>query len=162
MAALTDAELLTTFDRQIRRRPGREAGFDVELVTEPAPMLRMTPTATDASWGGGVFWCDLDETNADAAIADAVEHFRPFGREFEWKHYGYDEPRDLTDRLAAAGFTPDEEEALVVGEVAVVRERLASAAAAGRHHVPAAAHRRRRRGRRLAGHQRPARRCLGR
>jgi GNAT superfamily N-acetyltransferase len=127
MAALTDAELLTTFDRQIRRRPGRDAGFDVELVTEPAPMLLMTPTAKDASWGGGVFWCELDETNADAAIATAVEHFRPFGREFEWKHYGYDEPRDLTDRLAAAGFTPDEEEALVVGEVAVVRDRLASA-----------------------------------
>ncbi len=127
MAALTDAELLTTFDRQIRRRPGREAGFEVELVTDPAPMLRMTPTAKDASWGGGVFWCDLDEANADAAIAAAVEHFRPFGREFEWKHYGYDEPHDLTDRLAAAGFTPDEEEALVVGQVAVVRERLGSA-----------------------------------
>jgi GNAT superfamily N-acetyltransferase len=127
MAALSDAELLTTFDRQIRRRPGPEVGFEVELVTDPAPVLRMTPTATDASWGGGVFWCDLDESNADAAIAAAVEHFRPFGREFEWKHYGYDEPRDLTDRLAAAGLAPDEEEALVVGEVAVVRERLASA-----------------------------------
>jgi GNAT superfamily N-acetyltransferase len=128
MAALTDAELLTTFDRQIRRRPGRETGFEVELVTEPAPMLRLTPTATGASWGGGVIWCDLDETNADAAIVAAVEHFRPSGREFEWKYYGYDEPRDLTDRLAAAGFKPDEEEALVVGEVAVVRDRLASAA----------------------------------
>jgi len=127
MAALTDAELLTTFDRQIRRRPGKEAGFDVVAVTDPAPMLFLTPAEAAASWGGGVFWCDLDATNADAAIAAAVEHFRPLGREFEWKHYGYDEPRDLTDRLAAAGFSPDEEEALVVGEVAVVRDRLASA-----------------------------------
>ena len=127
MAALTDAELLTTFDRQIRRRPGRETGFEVELVTDPAPMLRMTPTAKDASWAAASSGATSTKTNADAAIADAVEHFRPFGREFEWKHYGYDEPRDLTDRLTAAGFTPDEEEALVVGEVSVVRERLASA-----------------------------------
>lgn len=127
-AALPDDELLAVFDRQIRRSPEDEPGFTIELVTEPAPVLRMTPADPDATWGGGVFWCDLDESNADAAIDAAVEHFRPLGREFEWKHYGYDRPADLTDRLRARGFEPDEEEALVIGEVAVVRERLATAA----------------------------------
>jgi hypothetical protein len=124
---MDDADLLQAFDSQIRRRPESLPGFQAELVEEPAPVLRMTPTGADAAWGGGVFWCDLDESTADAAIAAALDWFRPRGREFEWKHYGYDRPADLPDRLRAAGFQPDEEEALIVGEVAVVRERLAAA-----------------------------------
>ena len=124
---MDDADLLQTFDTQIRRRPESLPGFQAELVDDPAPVLRMTPTGGDAAWGGGVFWCDLDESTADAAIAAAVDWFRPRGREFEWKHYGYDRPADLPDRLRAAGFEPDEEEALIVGEVAVVRDRLAAA-----------------------------------
>jgi GNAT superfamily N-acetyltransferase len=126
--SLPDADLLQTFDRQIRRAIHPEPGFDVELVTEPAPVLRLTPKGDlGAAWGGGVFWCDLDESTADAAIEAAVAHFAPRGREFEWKHYGYDQPADLPDRLRAHGFEPDEEEALVVGEVDVVRTRLSSA-----------------------------------
>jgi GNAT superfamily N-acetyltransferase len=124
---MDDAELLQAFDTQIRRKPESLPGFDAELLDDPAPMLRMTPTGADAAWGGGVFWCALDESTTDAAIAAAVDWFAPRGREFEWKHYGYDRPADLPDRLRAAGFEPDEEEALIVGEVAVVRERLAAA-----------------------------------
>lgn len=126
---MDDSELLRTFDKQIRRSLDPLPGFSIELVDDPAPVLRLTPQGdATSSWGGGVFWCALDESTADAAIAAAVEHFRPGGREFEWKHYGYDLPDDLTDRLRAHGFEPDEEEALVIGEVAVVRDRLASAA----------------------------------
>jgi ribosomal protein S18 acetylase RimI-like enzyme len=123
---MDDAALLATFDAQVRRAIPAPPGFTVERVDDPAPVLRLTPGA-DATWGGGVFWCDLDETTADAAIAAAVEWFRPRGREFEWKHYGYDRPADLPDRLRAAGFEPDEQEALVVGEVADVRAKLAAA-----------------------------------
>jgi ribosomal protein S18 acetylase RimI-like enzyme len=125
---MDDAELLAAFDRQVRRRADPQPGFESELVDKPAPMLRVLPTAA-ASWGGGVFWCDLDESNADAAIADTVARFASTGRGFEWKYYAYDRPADLPDRLRAAGFEPDDEEALVVGEVAVVRERLADAPA---------------------------------
>jgi GNAT superfamily N-acetyltransferase len=124
---MDDAELLAVFDTQIRRVPDAAPGFRAEVLDDPAPMIRVTPEGTEAAWGGGVFWCDLDESDADAAIAATLEHFRPLGREFEWKHYGYDRPADLPDRLRAAGFEPDEEEALVIGEVDVVRDRLAGA-----------------------------------
>ncbi|HEX7188230.1 MAG TPA: GNAT family N-acetyltransferase [Actinomycetes bacterium] len=124
---MDDAALLEAFDTQIRRTPDESPGFRADVLADPAPMIWVTPVAADASWGGGVFWCDLDKSNADAAIAATVEHFRPLGREFEWKHYAYDRPADLTDRLRAAGFEPDNEEALVIGEVDVVRERLAGA-----------------------------------
>ena len=124
-------------------------------MTDPGAMTLLLP-AGDAPWGGGVFWSDLDESTADAAIAAAVERFRPYGVEFEWKHYGYDRPADLAQRLRAAGFAPEEEEALVVGEVDVVRERLAGAA-----DVPGITVRRIARGRQgagagLAADQRPA------
>lgn len=85
--------------------------------------------AEGAGWGDGIFWSDLDESNADATIAAAVEHFGARGKAFEWKHHGYDLPADLPRRLVAAGFEPDDEETLVVGEVTEVRERLASKAA---------------------------------
>lgn len=126
---MDDAALLETFDAQVRRRPGPHAGLTVELVDDPGPVLRLTPTGPGATWGGGVFWSGLDAATADATIAAQVEHFRPNGQEWEWKHYAYDRPADLPDRLRAAGFEPEDDEALVIGEVAEVRERLASAPA---------------------------------
>ena len=121
---MDDAELLAHFDTQVRRNLGEPPpGFEQETVTDPGAMTLLLPSG-DAPWGGGVFWCDLDESTADAAIAAAIERFRPYGVEFEWKHYGYDRPADLAQRLLAAGFSPEEEEALVVGEVDVVRDRL--------------------------------------
>lgn len=122
---MNDSELLAAFDSQVRRTLTAEPGLELELVTEPAPVLRLVP-GPEATWGGGVFWSDLDETTADAAVAAAVDRFRGAGgRAFEWKHYAYDRPADLPDRLRAAGFTPEPDEALVIGEVDVVRERLA-------------------------------------
>ncbi len=73
-------------------------------------------------------WSALEESTADAAIAEAVQHFAGHGRAFEWKTYGYDAPADLPARLVAAGFVADDEETLVLGEVADV---LASTAGSG-------------------------------
>lgn len=127
-SVIDDDALLRTWDEQIRRAPGPVPGFDVAVVHDPAPMLRMVPHADHVGWGGGVLWSDLDETTADAAIAAAVEWFHPLQREWEWKHFAYDRPADLPGRLRAAGFEPDEEEALVVGTVDDVRQRLNQAA----------------------------------
>jgi len=53
----------------------------------------------------------------DAVIASQVEFFRERGLPFEWKTYAYDEPADLGDRLVRAGFSRQEPETLIVGEV---------------------------------------------
>ena len=125
---LDDAALLAAFDEQIRRRAAdTPASVRVDRPDHPAPMLWVTP-AVGETWGGGVFWSDLDESTADAAIRAAQDWYRPLRRPIEWKHYGYDKPADLPARLKAAGFSPEEEEALVVGEVAEVRERLVAKA----------------------------------
>jgi ribosomal protein S18 acetylase RimI-like enzyme len=67
-----------------------------------------------------VLWTDLDEASADAEIARLVERLREIPGHVEWKLYGHDLPADLPQRLAAAGLVPDDEEALVVAEVATV------------------------------------------
>jgi hypothetical protein len=100
---MDDADLLQVFDTQIRRRPESLPGFQAELVDDPAPMLRMTPTGEDAAWGGGVFWCDLDESTADAAIAAALEWFGPRGRQFECRRRGRRRARPARCGPAARG-----------------------------------------------------------
>jgi len=124
---MDQATVLRAYDAQLRRNVAPPApGWTVEMLDDPAPMLRIT-APPGAQWGDGVVWSDLDESSVDAAIASAVAHFRGLGRVFEWKHHGYDEPADLPDRLCAAGFEPEDEETLLAGAVAAVRERLASA-----------------------------------
>ncbi|MEV0488383.1 GNAT family N-acetyltransferase [Streptomyces sp. NPDC050508] len=71
----------------------------------------------DAHGWNGVLWSDLDETDADAAITEQVAYFTGLGRDFEWKLYGHDLPTDLGQRLTAAGFTPEPQETLMVGEI---------------------------------------------
>jgi ribosomal protein S18 acetylase RimI-like enzyme len=63
------------------------------------------------------------EDDADAVIAAQVEFFRERGLPFEWKTYGYDEPADLGERLERAGFSRQEPETLILGEVDRVLER---------------------------------------
>jgi hypothetical protein len=77
------SELLTAYDVQLRRvTVGLPPGWQAELLDDPAPLLRLTaPEGT--GWGDGVVWSDLDETNADAAIASAVSYFAGLGRSFE-------------------------------------------------------------------------------
>jgi GNAT superfamily N-acetyltransferase len=71
----------------------------------------------DAHGWNGVLWSDLDETDADAAIAEQIAYFTGLGRDFEWKLYGHDLPTDLGQRLTAAGFTSEPQETLMVGEI---------------------------------------------
>ncbi|MGH8893850.1 MAG: GNAT family N-acetyltransferase [Actinomycetes bacterium] len=123
------AKVLEAYDAQLRRSQVLPApGWTVELVSSPAPVLRMTAPA-GAQWGDGIVWSDLDDSTADAAIAAAVDYFAGLGRSFEWKHHGYDQPANLPERLRAAGLVPDDGETLVAGEVDEVGERLAGAPA---------------------------------
>ncbi len=105
----TDA-VLAAYDEQIRQRPQH----DPEALVERADgVVRSASTA----WTG-VTWSDLDSESADAAIAAQISRFAPLSRDWEWKHYSYDKPADLPERLLAAGFTPDPVEALLVAEIA--------------------------------------------
>ncbi|MGH7868539.1 MAG: GNAT family N-acetyltransferase [Candidatus Dormibacteraceae bacterium] len=77
----------------------------------------MTRSVSLIGWSW-VTWCDLDQASADAVIHAQISRFTELARPWEWKHYSYDQPQDLPDRLLAAGFTAQPAEALLVAEIA--------------------------------------------
>ncbi|MFE5813595.1 GNAT family N-acetyltransferase [Streptomyces sp. NPDC056479] len=107
------AGVLALFDRDMREG-ARPDGPDA-LVERVGGVARQVAPAH--GWNG-VVWSDLDEASADAAIAEQIAHFSGLGLEFEWKLYGHDLPVDLGQRLRDAGFTPQPEETLMIGEAA--------------------------------------------
>ncbi|EFE71151.1 acetyltransferase [Streptomyces viridosporus ATCC 14672] len=110
------ASVLALFDRDLRE--GARPDGPGARVERTGGVVRQT--APEHGWNG-VLWSALDETDADAAIAEQIAHFTALGREFEWKLYGHDRPADLGQRLAAAGFAPEPEETLMVGEITDLR-----------------------------------------
>ena len=101
-------ELLAAFDEQVRRRPVPDGPDDV--VEQVDGVVR----CVSASGWSGVTYSDLAGRDADAAIAAQVARFPGT---WEWKHYSYDEPPDLPDRLLAAGFEAEETETLMVADL---------------------------------------------
>ena len=108
--------VLATFDAQIRRHPQPDLP-DGYVEHDDDVTRSMSPRD---GWAG-VTWSDLDAVIADAVIAAQVARFAELGRPWEWKHYSYDQPPDLPDRLRAAGFTAEPAEALLVAEIADLR-----------------------------------------
>jgi GNAT superfamily N-acetyltransferase len=107
------AAVLAAFDEQVRRHP--EPVGPGEHVERDDGVVRFI---SERDGWSGVTWCDLDVDSADAVIASQVRRFANLGGPWEWKHYSWDRPADLPDRLRAAGFAPEPPEALLVGEIA--------------------------------------------
>ncbi|MEU2424202.1 GNAT family N-acetyltransferase [Streptomyces sp. NPDC007851] len=108
-----DLRVLALYDRDMREG-ARPDGPNARVERVGAVVRHVA----DAEGWNGVLWSALDETTADAAIAEHVEFFRGLGHEFEWKLYGHDLPCDLGARLVAAGFRPEPEETLMFAETA--------------------------------------------
>jgi len=62
----------------------------------------------------------LDSAEIDALIARQRDYFAARGEAVEWKTRGHDLPEDLTERLRAAGFEPEDSETVVIGEAAAL------------------------------------------
>ncbi|MGY5056133.1 GNAT family N-acetyltransferase [Streptomyces sp. 900105755] len=105
--------VLALYDRDMRE--GARPDGPGDRVERVGAVVRQV---SDAGGWNGVLWSDLNEATADRAIAGQVEFFAAHGQEFEWKVYGHDLPSDLGDRLTAAGFRPEPQETLMIGEVA--------------------------------------------
>lgn len=99
--------LLAAFDEQVRRRPNEAH------VEDDGDVVRCV--AGGDGWNG-VAWSRLCSANADTKIREQIDRYA--GRAWEWKHYSYDQPPDLPERLTRAGFIRHEEEALLVADVA--------------------------------------------
>jgi hypothetical protein len=111
-------ELLLAYDTQLRGRvPDRlPAGVHVE---RDGPLVR----TLGLRYGGFVEYRDLgglEGADVDELIARQVRVFAERGERFEWKLHGHDRPRDLAQRLRAAGFSPEDMETVVIARVAEI------------------------------------------
>jgi GNAT superfamily N-acetyltransferase len=106
------AAVLALFDRDMRE--GAQPDSPESRIERVGKVVRQV--SSEQGWNG-VVWSDLDDSGADAAIAEQIAYFSGLGREFEWKLYGHDLPVGLGQRLRSAGFTAQPEETLMIGEV---------------------------------------------
>src|SRR6185437_4729869 len=111
--AMDGNRALQAFHDQLRRCPmGAPPGYRVER--EPGIVRLVSETG-----GSSTLICaELADLDVDAAIAAQIARFDGDPAGWEWKHYSYDEPDDLPERLLAAGFEAEPVEALLVAEIA--------------------------------------------
>ena len=85
------------------------------VVEHDGPVLRVTGLHRGfVSTGPDI---GVDGTELDALIARQRDHFAARGEAVEWKTRAHDRPADVTDRLLAAGFVPEDRETVVVAAV---------------------------------------------
>ncbi|MDT9696371.1 GNAT family N-acetyltransferase [Streptomyces sp. P17] len=117
---MTDTEiLLAAYDDQMRGAPPNPpAGVTYE---QDGPLLRVVGGFRGFVSGPrslGVHGADLDRL-----IARQRDFFAARGEAVEWKTRSHDDPADLTDRLRAAGFTPEDQETVLIGRAAEMAVR---------------------------------------
>jgi GNAT superfamily N-acetyltransferase len=106
------AAVLRDFDDQMRRNYPASAGTRMEMDQ------RVTRAVSAGDGWNGIVWTNLTAADADMIIKAEIERFSTVPETWEWKYYSYDAPADLPARLLAAGFVPDQEEALMVADIA--------------------------------------------
>jgi len=103
--------LLDAYDEQMRGAPpSPPAGVTYE---RDGPLLRIVGQFrgfVSAPRDVGVRGAGLDRL-----IARQRDYFAARGEAVEWKTRAHDEPADLTERLRAAGFVPEERETVLIG-----------------------------------------------
>lgn len=60
----------------------------------------------------------MNESTADAIIEEQITYFNNLKQSFEWKVFDYDQPLDLRERLRSRGFDIEEQEALMIMDLA--------------------------------------------
>jgi hypothetical protein len=114
---VTPDELLRAFHDQIRLRD-RDA--ETSHVVERDGLVHRNYPADPTQRGAMIESPQGLGPDPDAVIAAQRAFFADRVQRVEWKTYSYDPPADLGDRLTAAGFEPEEAEALILGELSVL------------------------------------------
>jgi len=83
-------------------------------VDRDGPLLRVTG-GKHYGWVEYGDLAGLTGSALDELIERTCRYFDSRPERFEWKTYSYDEPADLPDRLAAAGFVAGEVEVVLIG-----------------------------------------------
>ncbi len=112
------AALLHAYDAQLRAHVPDPLPHGIR-VEHDGPVLRTTGFG-DRGWVEYRDLAGLDGHELDRLIERQVRVFAERHEPVEWKLHGHDRPRDLPDRLRAAGFVPEDVETVVIAPVADV------------------------------------------
>ncbi len=107
--------LLAAYDAQLRAHVHDRLPDSIEIEWD-GPLMRMTGFGDR----GMVEYRDLGGAEGgelDELIARQIAYFAGRGQSFEWKLHGHDRPADLSERLRAAGFEPEDAETVVIARV---------------------------------------------
>ena len=119
LAAMDDsARLRNAYDEQLRTDAETPSALS---ITRHGP-LRLV---TFAGGRGFVTYRDLDGADADAIcrlVPEVLAHYRadPAINRVEWKTRGHDHAPGLHETLLENGFTPDEQESIMIGDARVL------------------------------------------
>ena len=103
--------LLSAYDNQMRGTPPiPPAGVTYE---KDGPLLRTV--GQFRGFVSGPRDLEVEGPELDELIARQRDFFAARGESVEWKTRSHDVPADLTDRLRAAGFVPEEPETVLIG-----------------------------------------------
>ncbi|XVX19831.1 GNAT family N-acetyltransferase [Actinomycetota bacterium] len=118
---MTPEELLAAFHSEIRLRPPEQDDVPGMVFDTDGPVRRRYPEQPQTLYRMVECPEGLGD-DPDHWIGRVVDFFTGRGESVEWKTYDYDEPRDLGSRLVARGFAKEDDEALMLGESAVLSE----------------------------------------
>jgi GNAT superfamily N-acetyltransferase len=105
------AELLALYDQDQRvniEYPGERREESEHVVRHISQNLSGRPNVYSF-----IVYSRLNADNADAVIEQEKVYIKGMGHNLEWKCYSHDTPLDLGERLIAAGFVPEEIEAIM-------------------------------------------------
>jgi GNAT superfamily N-acetyltransferase len=121
---LDAADLLARYDAQLRTQVPDPSPDGLHFEHD-GPLVRFIGLGR----GGGIAYRDLggvDDAELDELIARQVHVFADRGEEFEWKLHGHDRPTDLSERLIAHGFVPEDLETVMIAPVAGIAGEIRS------------------------------------
>lgn len=114
---MAGVSILEEFHARIRLAGREDEPAPGIVVDSDGPVRRRYPATPGSSY------CMVEcpeglGDDPDHWIARQVAFFAARGEQVEWKTYSYDSPADLGARLSAAGFVAEDDETLLLGEVA--------------------------------------------
>jgi GNAT superfamily N-acetyltransferase len=78
--------------------------------------VRYSPQRSDL--GGIICFTNIEEEELDSIVKEQIAHFQKCCKEFEWKVYDFDHPKDLRMQLLDHGFQEGPEETLMIYDLA--------------------------------------------
>jgi GNAT superfamily N-acetyltransferase len=104
-----DATILRLLDVE------RQTVADTGVTLEKTPYV-VRAIGLESSWNG-IVYSRFSPSETETIVNAEIKYFAQLNRDFEWKVYSHDEPRDLLSQLRNRGLRIGEEESLMIRDL---------------------------------------------